>query len=586
MFDPVGRLLAAKYRITQRLGGGGVADVYEAVHEEIGQRFAIKILKPEFAAFPEVAERFLVEARAAAAVRHPGVVKIFDFGRLDEGMPYLVMELLDGESLADLLERRRRLPQDQAIGLCLHVLDALEAAHRAGIVHRDLKPENVVLVRGPGGEPWAKLIDFGIALLGHTGPAAIRQTVQGTVMGTPYYMAPEQARGALDIDGRADLYALGVMLYEMLVGKLPFTGRTPAEVLTRALTEPFPSARAADPSIPEALDDVLRRATARRRDQRFASAAEFADALRRLRPEMVAVEFVAEEEAVPDAEGTAIRRLAELARRPESWRAPGMTPPRISGPPPLPGRPGGTHTPRSTPPLQPRPSLTPLPIRPQKTSVTPPPHAVVVSRWAVFLGATLGIVAVAAGAAALLVVLADRAQPGIIDGGVDVMMGTGGESTPGLEQVADRAAPDARGAPRVVPVPVAAPLAVPAPPAAEPAAATPAAASPEPAPGALRAVVRLQGLPPGARATLDGRPVAAEFALEPSETAHTLRVVLRGHRPFVHRFRATGDLVIPVRLQPTRNGAPPDGDAETERPAVGDPGSSPRPLANPFGEGR
>ncbi|NMC70255.1 MAG: serine/threonine protein kinase, partial [Myxococcales bacterium] len=335
MFDPVGRLIAGKYRVTQRLGGGGVADVYEAVHEEIGQRFAIKILKPEFAAFPEVAERFLVEARAAAAVRHPGVVKIFDFGRLDEGMPYLVMELLDGESLADLLERKRRLPQEQAIALCLHVLDALEAAHRAGVVHRDLKPENVVLVRGPGGEPWAKLIDFGIALLGRIGPAAIRQTVQGTVMGTPFYMAPEQARGALDIDGRADLYALGVMLFEMLVGKLPFTGRTPAEVLTRVLTEPFPSARAADDSIPAALDDVILRATARKREQRFASAAEFAEALRPLRPEMVAVEFVADDEAGRDAEGTAVRRLAELARRSESGRASGMTPPRLSAPPPL-----------------------------------------------------------------------------------------------------------------------------------------------------------------------------------------------------------------------------------------------------------
>jgi serine/threonine-protein kinase len=576
MFEPIGRLIAGKYRVTQRLGGGGVADVYEAVHEEIGQRFAIKILKPEFAALPEVAERFLVEARAAGAVRHPAAVKIFDLGRLEEGVPYLVMELLDGESVAELLECKWRLPQDQAVALCLHVLDALEAAHQAGVVHRDLKPENVVLVRGPGGEPWAKLIDFGIARLALQEHAALRQTIQGTVMGTPYYMAPEQARGSIDIDGRADIYAVGVMLFELVTGKLPFTGRSATEVLTRALSEPFPSARSLDESITPELELVIRRATERRRERRFASAAEFAEALRPLRPELVAVQLLADETPDKARQGTASRPLAELAQRSEEWRAAGATPARLSAPPRLPGRASRTPVPgRGTPASQPRLSLTPPPIRPAKTSVAPPPNAVVLSRWVVFLGATLGVAAVAAGAAALLVVLADRSR-GSTDAGADYAVGAGGGSAPDLDALADRTQslqtrplPEP-SLPAVVPAAVPLPVAAPAP-AVAPATTAPPTAAPT-------VVVRLAGLPADARATLDGRPVEAEFTLEVSQATHELRVTLRSHRPFVHQFRAATDTTIDVRLEPLRR------PAASPPPATGGPSPTPRPLANPFGE--
>ncbi|MBN1772914.1 MAG: serine/threonine protein kinase, partial [Deltaproteobacteria bacterium] len=163
MADLVGQLVGGKYRVAGRIGGGGVSEVYEAVHEEIGQHFALKVLKREYANFPDIVKRFFLEARAASAAGHPGIVQVFDIGRLDDGTPYLMMELLQGESLSDVLIARKKLPQDQAVGVCMHILDALAAAHRAGVIHRDLKPENVVLVRGPGGEPWAKLIDFGIA---------------------------------------------------------------------------------------------------------------------------------------------------------------------------------------------------------------------------------------------------------------------------------------------------------------------------------------------------------------------------------------------------------------------------------------
>jgi len=600
MSDLVGRLIAGKYRVTRRLGGGGVADVFEAVHEEIGQRFAIKVLKREFAAYAEVADRFLTEARAASAVRHPGVVQIFDLGRLEEGEPYLVMELLEGENLAELLHRQGKLPQEQAVGLCLHVLDALDAAHRAGVIHRDLKTENVVLVRGPGGEPWAKLIDFGIARLAQEGPAALRRTAQGTVMGTPYYMSPEQARSVPTIDGRADLYAAGVMLYEMVTGQVPFDGVSPSEILTRALTEPFPSVRTLEPSAGQALDDVIQRATQRKREQRFQSAAEFVEALRPLRPELVAVQVLPEGDEA-DLESTGLRRLQELAARTPSWRPAGLTPPRLSMPgrlstPPLPpGRAGRSPSPPDgTPAVMHRRSLTPPPTRPSLPSMELPRNTLIVSRWAVFIGATIGVAAVAAGLGALLVVLSDRGS-GPSDAALaagDYVTAARPVASPDLTPIAERSsaavvpaltgahdlaaasaavgAPPARSAPPAEPQAVApqAPVAAPAEPPAPPAAAT----------------IRLTGLPAGARATLDGAPVGAEFSLEVSHESHTLRVVARGRRPFVHAFQATGDTTIRVVLE-RADGAirRPTGQAPAATPGGGEPAGTPRPLANPFG---
>ncbi len=383
MADLVGQLVGGKYRVAGRIGGGGVSEVYEAVHEEIGQHFALKVLKREYANYPDVVKRFFLEARAASAAGHPGIVQVFDIGRLDDGTPYLMMELLQGESLSDVLLRRKKLPQDQAVGVCMHVLDALAAAHRAGVIHRDLKPENVVLVRGPGGEPWAKLIDFGIARLAREGPAALRQTGQGTVMGTPYYMSPEQARGSADIDARSDIYAVGVMLFEMIAGELPFTGQSSEEILTKVLSTPFPSLRALEPSIPPALEYVVQTATQRKRDERYGTALEFAEALRPLRAEMIAVRMLTPEEeaSLLNEDGpSSIRRLEELAARvPEL--APGMTdpvgpprttpahlaarhstPPRITPRPPTP--PGGPPSPRTGrfPAVQPR--ITPRPSQP------------------------------------------------------------------------------------------------------------------------------------------------------------------------------------------------------------------------------
>ncbi|MBI5500199.1 MAG: protein kinase, partial [Deltaproteobacteria bacterium] len=336
MRNLVGQIIGGKYRVTRHVGVGGIAEVYEAAHEQIGQRFALKVLRREFAEMKDLAERMVTEARAASAVGHAGIVQVFDIGKLDSGEPYIVMELLQGDDLLEILRRRKRLPFDQAVGVCLHVLDALGAAHRAGVLHRDMKPENVVLVRGPGGEPWAKIIDFGIARLSVEGEGATRHTAQGTMVGTPYYVSPEQARCLPTIDGRSDLYAVGVMLYEMVTGKLPFDGATATEIVAKVLSEPFPQPRALAPELPQSIEDIILRATARDRAARYQTAEEFAQALRGVRGELVAVQVIDENdpEFPADEDPSVMRRLDEIASAVaagERMRASVPPPPRPSG---------------------------------------------------------------------------------------------------------------------------------------------------------------------------------------------------------------------------------------------------------------
>lgn len=275
----VGTVLDGKYRLVRLLGKGGVGEVYEAVHELIGLRVAVKLIRFEYASNAELNQRFLQEARAAAAVGHPGIVQIHDVGRTPDGRTYLVMEYMDGEDLEKLLGRERRLPLGDTADILCDVLDALAAAHAKGIIHRDMKPENVFLVPGRHGERVTKLLDFGIARLNDEVQTATRLTRPGSVMGTPYYMCPEQARGDQNVDSGVDIYAVGVMLYEMLTGELPFSGSTYNEVLSKVLSQPFPSLRAKRDDVPEEVEQIVFKATARERSARYATALEFAEAL-------------------------------------------------------------------------------------------------------------------------------------------------------------------------------------------------------------------------------------------------------------------------------------------------------------------
>jgi serine/threonine-protein kinase len=222
-----------QYRIERLLGRGGMGTVYAAEQPEIGARVAIKVLAAELSRDPRLVKRFVDEARAVNKIRHPNIIDIFAFGRLGDGRQYFVMEYLEGETLASRLERGPVAPTE-ARRLLLQICEALEAAHEEKIVHRDLKPENLWIAKPRHGQPYAKILDFGIAKLTEPWDASVATEV-GVAMGTPHYMAPEQCRGEA-IDHRVDIYAMGVILYVMWSGRLPFEGSTFLAVATQQIT--------------------------------------------------------------------------------------------------------------------------------------------------------------------------------------------------------------------------------------------------------------------------------------------------------------------------------------------------------------
>jgi serine/threonine-protein kinase len=274
----IGTVVSGKYQLSRLLGDGGMGSVYEGKHAVLGTRVAIKVLHPELARRTGLVDRFLQEARVAAQIRSPHVVQVTDVDRTPEGHAYIVMELLEGEPLSAVMERQGKLPVATACDYTLQILAALEAAHALGVIHRDLKPENV-FVTFSAGKPLLKLIDFGIAKARRTDPAEKKLTVAGVVMGTAEYMAPEQARSADRVDARADLYAVGVMLYEMIAGARPINGddaRVIALKVERGEIVPFVQVA---PDAPREIAGLVHRAMAARPELRFASATEMRLAL-------------------------------------------------------------------------------------------------------------------------------------------------------------------------------------------------------------------------------------------------------------------------------------------------------------------
>jgi serine/threonine protein kinase len=280
-----GQVLEDKYTIVRQVGGGGMGIVYEAEHMALNVRVAIKVLHPTEADDPNVLARFKAEARSAAGIRHRNVVDVTDFGLTPDRRPFFVMEYLTGESLADRLDRRKALNEREAVEITDQILSGLAAAHKKGIIHRDLKPENVWLAKGEDGAETVKLLDFGIAKIVGSSVASRNvptvelssrpTTQQGIVLGTPGYMAPESITVGGGSDARSDLFAVGVLLYEMIVGRRPFNGVTVHEIMMSTATDPVPQPSVLKPEISPAMERLILTSLAKEPCDRFQSAEEF-----------------------------------------------------------------------------------------------------------------------------------------------------------------------------------------------------------------------------------------------------------------------------------------------------------------------
>jgi eukaryotic-like serine/threonine-protein kinase len=270
----LGRVLDGRWKIIDLIGAGGMGAVYRAEHTTIGKSMAVKVLHPRLGTKGDWAKRFEREAQVGGKIGHPNCVAVSDFGTLEDGSFYLVMELLQGESLGDILDREAPLPWRRALHITRHVLRGLGHAHEHGVVHRDIKPDNVFLARHDDDPDFAKILDFGIAKLVGEGGTTITQA--GITVGTPAYLSPEQAFGG-ELDGRSDLYSLSVVLYEMLVGRTPFGDRDMVAMLTaHAVADPPAMAEVApDAAVPPPVEALVRQGLAKQPGDRFQTATEY-----------------------------------------------------------------------------------------------------------------------------------------------------------------------------------------------------------------------------------------------------------------------------------------------------------------------
>lgn len=293
----LGQTLDGRYKIESVLGRGGMGVVYRAMHVHLDSRVAVKVLHPELVSNQSAIERFRREARAAGRIAHPNAIQVTDFGVSTQGVVYLVMELVQGETLRDLLRREKVLDPERAIAIMRQVCAAVDAAHQGGVIHRDLKPDNIIVQDAgqtstlQGVSEVVKVLDFGIAKLRERetpgesqtlpdSPSRFEQTLTeaGMLIGTPQYMSPEQCR-AKKLDNKSDIYSLGVILYEMLTGKLPFTGETPIEVVLKHIKEAPPPLRSINPDVPWPVEEVVMKALEKDPELRQASASELASDL-------------------------------------------------------------------------------------------------------------------------------------------------------------------------------------------------------------------------------------------------------------------------------------------------------------------
>ncbi len=343
----VNNVIREKYKILALIGEGGMATVYKARHQLLDELRALKVIKPELASDPQFVQRFKNEAIIARKLRHPHAVHVEDLDLAEDGRPFIAMELVQGESLKSRIEREGPIPVAVVLDIALQVCQALEAAHASGMIHRDIKPDNIFLVTQPDAAPIAKVLDFGIARLkeGVTGQSMPGMTLTGTgvVIGTPEYMSPEQAMGKRgeQLDGRSDLYSLGIVMYRMLTGELPFKAETTVEMILHHIqTRPqAPQSLKPQLGIPNSVSALVMKALEKDRERRFPSAAAMAEAIRAPR---VAQMMVAAPRTAAAAEPAGPRQVKTPAPTTPASPQPqpvAAMPSRLEPAPPLPARP-------------------------------------------------------------------------------------------------------------------------------------------------------------------------------------------------------------------------------------------------------
>jgi serine/threonine-protein kinase len=281
----VGKRIADQFQILDRIGTGGMGSVYKAEQPDMNRYVAVKILHKKYLSRSDLVSRFRREARAMSQLSHPNTARVFLYGQLDDGACYFVMEYLEGRNLAQIVKSEGPVEPYRAIHIMSQVCGALDEAHQAGIIHRDMKPENIFVTTQGGISDFPKVLDFGLAKVTEKQmrPGSLILTREGMVFGTPEFMSPEQAQGT-QLDGRSDIYSLGIIMYEMLTGKLPFDARLPMEFIKLHVDgAPIPlSERAPDRTFPPGLESVLMRALAKRPQDRYPTAGAFGDALRQV----------------------------------------------------------------------------------------------------------------------------------------------------------------------------------------------------------------------------------------------------------------------------------------------------------------
>jgi eukaryotic-like serine/threonine-protein kinase len=408
--DPnLGTLLAGKYRLDSLLGRGGMGAVYKATHVMLGRPVAVKMIKPDLVGSPEMVRRFQREARAATSLDHPHIVRVYDLGETDDGTLYIAMEFVEGATLKDAIRSGGPMAPERIARFAAMVASALSTAHRQHVVHRDLKPQNLVLTTNSEGQESLKLLDFGIAKTFEDG--ATQLTAAGYALGTPHYMAPEQATGK-EIDGRADIYALGVIVYEMLVGDVPFNDSSTPAILIKHMTEPPEPPSRRRPGIHPALEAIALTCLEKDPQRRYQSASDVTAALRDAFPNEVP-------SATRDTGLGAAAASATDAATLVTPSPPTAVPPVTSAAPPgvgtaappqqeaaVPAAPAAAEA--VPPPRPPVPAPAPAPPPPPATrptmaaAVEPPVAAAATSTPAARTGSTARLLVVLGGVAALL----------------------------------------------------------------------------------------------------------------------------------------------------------------------------------------